>query len=282
MGIIRVTAYPSRYAFAEDSVEAEALDKEPLEQPMGRMYIRFMMKSFTWNERIAQREIAKALGKAMGSKPTYHRGTEHNCYDYGHYEVGGWDIEGYCVTSAWFELDHVQEILDVLGSLDGYAPDGDISIFLVPERYDVAMVYNAYTIIEARKKLIAKALSFEDDFMFIIGQHPTFSIPLDVFDLPVIEACVFLYHQIAQMAWTTKQARMKPCDMSNPKYHMRTWLLRLGFIGPQFERPRQTLLARLSGDTAFFNEEQKKQAVARRKAKRLNGGVTNEGISESV
>ena len=282
MGIVQVTANPSKYVNIGigDSVGAAA--EHPLQQSVGEMYIQFNVKPFIWKTRIAQREIAKALGKAMGTKPVYHRGSNHVCLDYGYYEIGGWYVDGLCVTSARFDLDGVQEILNVLGAMDGYAPDGDISIFLVPKRYDMAMVYNVYTIIEARKELIAKALSFEDEFMFIIGQHPTFSIPLDAFDLPVIEACVFLYHQVAQMAWTTKKARMKPCDMSNPKYHMRTWLLRLGFIGPQFERPRQTLLAKLNGDTAFFNEEQKKLAVARRKAKRLNGGVANEGISESV
>ena len=268
MGIIRVTARPSRYAYLDSGVGAEALVEEPVVHSVGQMYIRFRVRPFTWKERIAQREIAKALGRAMDMKPIYHKGTEHTCYDYGHYEVGGWIVEGFCVTTAWFDLDSVQGILDVLGALDGLAPDGDLSIFLVPERYDMAMVYNVYTIIEARRKLIAKALSFEEEFMFVIGQHPTFSIPLDVFDLPVIEACIFLYHQIAQMAWTTKKARMKPCDMSNPKYHMRTWLLRLGFIGPKFERARQILLENLDGNTAFFTEENRQKALGRAKDRR--------------
>ena len=268
MGIIRVTARPSRYACLDNRVSMEAVDELPVEQPVGKMYIRFMIKPFVYQARIAQREIAKALGRAMGKKPVYYKGTEHTCYDYGRYEVGGWDIYGFCVTTAWFDLDSVQGILDILGSLDGIVPDGELSIHLVPERYDIAMVYNVNTIIEARKELIARALSFEDEFMFVIGQHPTFSIPLDVFDLEVIEACVFLYHQVAQMAWTTKKTRMKPCDMSNPKYHMRTWLLRLGFIGPQFERPRQTLLAKLDGNTAFFTEENRQKALDRAKDRR--------------
>lgn len=268
MGIIRVTARPSKYAYMDDSVGTEVRDEVAVEQPVGEMYIRFMVKPFIWKARIAQREIAKALGRAMGMKPVYHKGTTHSCYDYGRYEVGGWYVEGFCVTTAWFDLDSVQGILDVLGSLDGIVPDGALSIHLVPERYDIAMVYNVNTIIEARKELIARALSFEDEFMFVIGYHPTFSIPLDAFDIPVIEACIFLYHQVAQMAWTTKKARMKPCDMSNPKYHMRTWLLRLGFIGPQFERPRQTLLAKLEGNTAFFTEENRQKALGRAKDRR--------------
>jgi len=268
MGIIRVTARPSKYAFQKSIVSADALNEPSVGQPVGKMYICFRVKPFIWNARIAQREIAKRLGKAMGQKPVYHKGTEHTYDDYGRYEIGGWDVEGYCVTTAWFDLDSVQGILGVLGSLDGIAPDGMLSIHLVPKRYDIAMVHNMNTVIEARRELITRALSFQNEFMFVIGNHPTFSIPLDVFDLLVIEACVFLYHQVAQMAWTTKKARMKPCDMSNPKYHMRTWLLRLGFIGAQFERPRQTLLKKLDGNMAFFTEENRQKALEQAKDKR--------------
>ena len=34
---------------------------------------------------------------------------------------------------------------------------------------------------------------------------------------------------------------------------MRTWLLRLGFIGEEFETARDILTRRLSGDAAFRN-----------------------------
>ena len=58
--------------------------------------------------------------------------------------------------------------------------------------------------------------------------------------------------------------RMKPCDMSNPKYQMRSWLLRLGFIGEQFARPRQTLLEHLDGNAAFFDDVGKQKAKEKR------------------
>ena len=73
------------------------------------------------------------------------------------------------------------------------------------------------------------------------------------------------------MALATGKARMKPCSMSNPKYQMRSWLLRLGFIGERFERPRKTLLEGLPGDIAFYDEDQKRVAAAKRKASKLNG-----------
>ena len=55
------------------------------------------------------------------------------------------------------------------------------------------------------------------------------------------------------MAKTVKTASPKPQQNENPKYAMRTWLLRLGFIGDEFKTARELLTKRLSGDTAFRN-----------------------------
>ncbi len=64
-----------------------------------------------------------------------------------------------------------------------------------------------------------------------------------------IQLCLAL----SQMAKTVKTASPKPQQNENPKYAMRTWLLRLGFIGEEFKTARELLTKRLSGDTAFRN-----------------------------
>ena len=58
---------------------------------------------------------------------------------------------------------------------------------------------------------------------------------------------------LSQMAKTVRTANPKPQQNENPKYAMRTWLLRLGFIGEEFETARDILTHRLSGDAAFRN-----------------------------
>lgn len=55
------------------------------------------------------------------------------------------------------------------------------------------------------------------------------------------------------MAKEVKSASAKPQQTENPKYAMRTWLLRLGFIGDEFKTARDVFTSRLSGDTAFRN-----------------------------
>jgi len=62
-----------------------------------------------------------------------------------------------------------------------------------------------------------------------------------------IQLCLAL----SQMAKEAKSASPKPQQNENPKYAMRTWLLRLGFIGDEFATARETITKRLSGDASF-------------------------------
>ena len=62
-----------------------------------------------------------------------------------------------------------------------------------------------------------------------------------------IQLCLAL----SEMAKEVKTASPKPQQNENPKYAMRTWLLRLGFIGEEFETAREILTRNLSGDAAF-------------------------------
>lgn len=62
-----------------------------------------------------------------------------------------------------------------------------------------------------------------------------------------IQLCLAL----SQMAKDVRSASPTPQQNENPKYAMRTWLLRLGFIGEEFATTRDFLTRNLSGDTAF-------------------------------
>lgn len=62
-----------------------------------------------------------------------------------------------------------------------------------------------------------------------------------------IQLCLAL----SQLAKDVKFASPKPQQNENPKYAMRTWLLRMGFIGDEFKTAREVLTKRLSGNAAF-------------------------------
>lgn len=62
-----------------------------------------------------------------------------------------------------------------------------------------------------------------------------------------IQLCLAL----SQMAKDVRSASPKQPQVENPKYAMRTWLLRLAFIGEEFATARDLLTRNLAGDTAF-------------------------------
>ena len=62
-----------------------------------------------------------------------------------------------------------------------------------------------------------------------------------------IQLCLAISHQ----ALTAKAASPARPDTDNPKYTFRCWLLRLGFIGDEFETARLHLTKRLPGNAAW-------------------------------
>ena len=64
-----------------------------------------------------------------------------------------------------------------------------------------------------------------------------------------IQLCLAISHQ----ALTQNGASAKKTVTANEKYTFRTWLLRLGMIGEEFDTARKFLLENLSGDIAFKN-----------------------------
>ena len=272
MGVIRATAYPSRYAgaFNREWEENEAVGQErecAQLECVGKLYATARVRSPWFREADAQREIARTLGLAMNVKPLYTRNRGGSLYDRGWYDVGDWRICGKHVLTENFTLDTMPCVLKALEALGrrGFAPDGELALHFVPKQCNMEMVMNAYTILDARRELVEMALGLREEVQLVVDRDLAFSLPLDAFSIPAIEACACLLVQVCAMAASTRKARMKPCDMSNPKYQMRSWLLRLGFIGEQFERPRQTLLEKLDGNTAFFNEAGKRRATDKRR-----------------
>ena len=66
-----------------------------------------------------------------------------------------------------------------------------------------------------------------------------------------LKAYIQLCLALSQMAKEVRTASPKPQQNENPTYAMRTWLLRLGFIGEEFATAREVLAKRLAGDASF-------------------------------
>ena len=110
---------------------------------------------------------------------------------------------------------------------------------------------------------------YNDSRYHMLNYHATFTkgtveFRLFQFDAPAdgkknglhagqLKSYIQLCMALSQMAKEVRTASPKPQQNENPKYAMRTWLLRLGFIGDEFKTARDILTRRLAGDTAFRN-----------------------------
>ena len=108
---------------------------------------------------------------------------------------------------------------------------------------------------------------YNDSRYHMLNYHATFTkgtieFRLFQFDEPTAErkggihsgqlkSYIQLCLALSQMAKDVRTASPTPQQNENPKYAMRTWLLRLGFIGEKFATARDFLTRNLSGDTAF-------------------------------
>ena len=66
-----------------------------------------------------------------------------------------------------------------------------------------------------------------------------------------IKTFIQLSIAMCELARQVKFASPKAQVTDNPKYHLRCWLLRLGFIGDEFKTARTILLRNLEGSSAF-------------------------------
>ena len=108
---------------------------------------------------------------------------------------------------------------------------------------------------------------YNDSRYHMLNLHATFTkgtveFRLFQFDAPAngklnglhagqLKSYIQLCLALSQMAKSLRSASSKEQQKENPKYAMRTWLLRLGFIGDEFETAREVLTRRLAGDAAF-------------------------------
>lgn len=66
-----------------------------------------------------------------------------------------------------------------------------------------------------------------------------------------IRSYILLALAMNNQALTQKSASSKKPQIENPKFAMRTWLNRIGFIGEEFKNPREHLIKHLEGSAAW-------------------------------
>lgn len=102
------------------------------------------------------------------------------------------------------------------------------------------------TALEELGKERCKGITFD-----FIKNIYTLNIPIDKLDYDKISAFAVLATRINENAKNQKRTSYKAVQEDNPKFALRTWLIRLGMKGSDYKHVRKVLLQNLEGNGAF-------------------------------
>ncbi len=230
-----------------------------------------------------KKEILKALGEHFGVKPKY-LGVPSFAYQIttNHGEILIVDREGKIKNEEGLELQ-LETILRG-PEIDAKVESSSTQVTLSMEGHTGATLRNLMNMISGKQSLIKKAIGAEADIVaqdFIEGINSVRIITLEEFEaealrlgLDKVKGIGFDFNKKAisfdflnsledeeiklqfanalnEGAIKLKHTSFKEKESDNEKFTMRTWLLRLGFIGNRYKGARSVLLRNLSGNSAF-------------------------------
>ena len=129
------------------------------------------------------------------------------------------------------------------------------SVSITKDGMTPAMIENLQKIIIGKASLIKQA--FGTETLPVLEEHDkiTFSwFPnMDPDNGP---AYIEFISALRKMAMEAKRVTMSDSPVDNPKYAWRCFLLRLGFIGPEYKSTRKILMKNFTGSSAFKHKKE--------------------------
>lgn len=207
-----------------------------------------------------RRTLANALGEAMNAEVRY-LGAPTFCF-----EVGGGLLDKDGVLDIPEGVDHMV-LLDKLAEA-GFRPEQEAAIqeeleqtestgeeFIIPipaQDFNARTRDNLDKLLAAKGGLIMAALGVKRLAYTEGEQYLNFDIYDSEPEKKELLACTNLLYALYRTAKEQVRVTAKAQDdIDNPKYTMRCFLLKLGFIGPEYKKTRSILLSRLPGNGSF-------------------------------
>ena len=130
------------------------------------------------------------------------------------------------------------------------------------EGFSETALANLKGLVESKETLIKKALDTDSIPIIITEEFITFPWFQSECSAEEVKAYTHFVTALCEMA--KKQTRVNSTEKSveNEKYAFRCFLLRLGFIGPEYKTERKILLSKLSGSSAFKSGSAKHEEVS--------------------
>lgn len=129
-----------------------------------------------------------------------------------------------------------------------------------------AQIDNLEKILASKAGLIKKALDCEDPIVVLTEDRVAFPWFKRMLGSGESMAVMHFITTICKMAKNAKRITAKEKEVPNEKYAFRCFLLRLGFIGPEYKETRKRLLERLEGSSAFRTTAEEQAETAEQEA----------------
>ena len=119
------------------------------------------------------------------------------------------------------------------------------------EKLNSADLQKVRNMITAKEDLIKKALGIDDLPIIETEEKVSFPWKVSAEDPDLQDAAVRLIKEIVERSKMQKNVSAKKSKVENEKYSMRCFLLKLGYIGDEYEKHRKVLLRNFEGSSAF-------------------------------
>lgn len=220
-----------------------------------------------------RKRLVSVISEISGS-PAKYLGAPSFAYQVGHVTI---DRNGGVTFDDQADREERQALIDALAS-QGFTAEPKVDIASEPTEpapaeadglcismpaslFSEAALQNLKGIVAAKGHLIRKALGVEK--LPIEVDEAKVSFPWFAGTPTPDEAKAYdhFIRALCEMARNQKRVTAKEREDGNDKYAFRCFLLRLGFIGPEYKQERKILLRNLSGSSAFRMVPQRRMMV---------------------
>jgi len=207
---------------------------------------------FKFNVTGARRKaLVQAISEILNTAPEY-KGPPTFAYIVGEYAVNKVGTLSTSENNSDEDLEQLLNELDQRGFQ--FEAPSELVIEMPREGFTEAAIANLERLVKSKETLIKKALG--TDRLTIEQTEDRLRFPWFSSSLAAEEVNAYARFIGALCAMAKNQHRVTATEKAydNEKYAFRCFLLRLGFIGPEYKRGNESiLLSRLTGSAAFKN-----------------------------
>lgn len=215
-----------------------------------------------------RKALVGVISEILGREAVY-EGAPTFAYSLGEYRI---DRNGTLRCPDENNDDEINSLLDTLKERgSGYISEDANGVKTeVPPKLIIQVPMTGFTeeaienlkkIIASKETLIKKALN--TDSLPIEVTSDTLSFPWFASNGTVGENDAYAHFAVAlcHMAKHQKRITAKEKEIENDKFTMRLFLIRLGFVGPEYKEARSILLKNLTGNSRFKNGQRPNKTV---------------------